>query len=196
MRVSEGDVIQRGRRKQGFTSCEGYFSCSRFSWQWRGFNLPDNLVQLGLRNVRSLYLGRSVIYEAIRLLTEKNGPLITGNFNKRKGDKTTWYALRDEDTADLVKKKPLYFRVEDAGLYGIPAAVLLTNLAYHINHNSQNAPGYRFQALSASRLAEILPFSRSTIQRALKHLIDEGVLLFRTTTDTTQPTDYHTIIHS
>src|ERR1017187_3118675 len=76
------------------------------------------------------YLGRSAIYEAIHRLTHNNGPLMVGNFNKRKGDKTNWYSFRFESTAELLKKKPLYFRVEDAALYGIPAAVLLNNLAY------------------------------------------------------------------
>ena len=51
-------------------------------------------------------------------------------------------------------------------------------------------PDFRFQALSPSKLAGVLPFSRSTIQRALKRLVDEGILLYRTTTDTTQPTEY------
>jgi predicted transcriptional regulator len=137
------------------------------------------------------YLGRSAVYEAIQRLTKKDGPLIVGNHNKRKGDRTNWYAFRDEETEQQLKKKLLYFKVEDASLYGIPAAVLLTNLAYHLNvKKREQVPGFRFKALSASRLAQILPFSRSTIQRALKLLVDEGVLLYRTTTDTTLPTEY------
>jgi hypothetical protein len=136
------------------------------------------------------YLGRSSMYEAIQRLTEKNGPLMVGHFNKRKGDKTNWYAFRNEDTAQLLKKKLLYFKVGDAELYGVPAAVLLNNLAYHINNQRRIMPNYRFQALSASKLADVLPFSRSTIQRALKRLVDEGILLYRTTVDTTQPTEY------
>jgi hypothetical protein len=75
------------------------------------------------------YLSRSAIYEAIQLLTTKNGPLVVGHFNKRRGDRTNWYAFKLESMADLIKKKPLYFRVEDAVLYGVPAAVLLNNLA-------------------------------------------------------------------
>jgi DNA-binding transcriptional regulator YhcF (GntR family) len=136
------------------------------------------------------YLGRSAIYEAIQRLTTKNGPLIVGHFNKRKGDRTNWYAFRHEITADLLKRKPLYFKVEDAVIYGVPAAVLLNNLAYHILKKRKEMPHFRFQALSASGLAAILPFSRSTIQRALKSLVEEGVLLYRTTTDTTLATEY------
>jgi len=136
------------------------------------------------------YLSRSAVYEAIQRLTLNNGPLITGNFNKRKKDRTTWYAFRDEDTANDLKKKLLYFKVQDAVNYGIPAAVILNNLAYHINHKRKETPDFRLQALSASKLADILPFSRSTIQRALKRVVDAGILNWRTTTDTTQPTEY------
>jgi hypothetical protein len=136
------------------------------------------------------YLGRSAIYEAIKRLTAKNGPLIVGHYNKRKGDRTNWYAFRDEDTETLLKKKPLYFKVDQATFHGIPAAVLLNNLAYHIKKERRELPNYRFQPLSSSSLASVLPFSRSTIQRALKLLVDEGVLIWRTTADTTQPTDY------
>lgn len=136
------------------------------------------------------YIGRSAIYDAIQRLTQNGGPLIIGHFNKRKNDRTNWYALRDEDTAKDLKKKPLYFRIEDAFNYGIPAAVILNNLAYHINHKRKETPDFRLQALSASKLADILPFSRSTIQRALKRLVDAGILNWRTNTDTTQPTEY------
>ena len=108
------------------------------------------------------YLGRSAIYDAIQRLTQTDGPLIVGNYNKRKGDRTNWYAFRDEDAAQLLKKKPLYFKVGDAELYGVPAAVLLNNLAYHINKKRKETPGFRIQALSASKLANVLPFSRST----------------------------------
>src|SRR5258705_10241920 len=58
------------------------------------------------------YLGRSAVYEAIQTLTKLDGPLIVGKFNKRKGDRTNWYALRDDTTDQLLKKKLLYFRVE------------------------------------------------------------------------------------
>jgi hypothetical protein len=136
------------------------------------------------------YLRRSAIYEAIRRLTAKDGLLVVGHFNKRKGDRTNWYAFRNESTADLLKKKPLYFKVEDAAIYGVPAAVLLNNLAYHIIKKRKEQPHFRLQSLSASSLAVILPFSRSTIQRALKLLVEEGVLLYCTTPDTTQPTQY------
>jgi hypothetical protein len=137
------------------------------------------------------YLGRSAVYEAIQLLSKDDGPLIIGHFNKMKGDKTNWYALRTGEIEKAVKKRPLYFKVEDAVNYGIPAAVLLNNLAYHINKKrKQGDLAYRFQPLSPSALADILPFSRSTIQRALKTLVQAGILVYRTTPDTTKATEY------
>lgn len=136
------------------------------------------------------YLGRSAIYEAIKLLSAKNGPLVVGHYNKRRGDRTNWYAFKLESMADLIKKKPVYFKVEDAVLHSIPAAVLLNNLAYWILKKRKTLPHFHCQALSASALAAILPFSRSTIQRALKSLVDDGVLLYRKTQDTTQATEY------
>jgi hypothetical protein len=114
----------------------------------------------------------------------------TVDHDKSLTPRTNWYAFKVESMAELLKKKPLYFRVEDAVLYGVPAAVLLNNLAYWIVKKRRDMPNFRCQALSASALADILPFSRSTIQRALKRLVDEGVLLYRKTPDTTQPTEY------
>ena len=137
------------------------------------------------------YLCRSAIYEAIKCLTNKNGPLVVGHYNQRKGDRTNWYAFRNESTAKLLNTKLLYFRVIDAECYGVAAAVILNNLAYWITKGRKENPNYRCHPLSPAKLSTILPFSRSTIQRALKRLAeDEGVLLYRRTPDTSLATEY------
>jgi hypothetical protein len=138
------------------------------------------------------YIGRTALFEAIKRLTGKNGPLIVGHFNKRKGDRTNWYAFRDESTAQLLEAKPLYFSVIDAVEHGLTEAIILTNLAYWINTNQKNNPYYRCHPLSPAKLATIWPFSRSTVQRALKKLVDDDRILFfrRDGTDTRKATEY------
>src|ERR1035441_8630385 len=64
------------------------------------------------------YLGRTAIHEAIQRLTSNNGPLVVGNYNKKCYDRTKWYAFRNVQTAQLLKKKPLYFKVLYASMYG------------------------------------------------------------------------------
>ena len=136
------------------------------------------------------YLGRTAVFEALQRLTRKDGPLITGNYNKKTYDRTKWYAFKDDDLAQLLGKEPRYFRVEAAEYYGVPEAVLLSNLAYQITENRKKNPNYRCHPMSPAKLAEIQPFSRSTIQRALKHLVEDKVLLNRSTTDTRLATEY------
>jgi DNA-binding transcriptional regulator YhcF (GntR family) len=138
------------------------------------------------------YIGRSAIYAAIKRLTSKNGPLITGNYNKKAYDRTTWYAFKDTNAAQYLKSKPLYFKVIDAVAFGIVEAVLLSNLAYWINTNQRKNPYYRCHPMSPTELATILPFSRSTIQRALNKLVNEDVVLLtrRDAHDTRKPIEY------
>ena len=109
------------------------------------------------------------------------GPLLIGNFNKRSYDRTRWYAFRDHQVQRRLQTEPLYFKVADAVAYGMTEAVILLNLAYWIGKNRQNQPNYQFHRLSPTTLAEHLPYTVSTLKRALKHLTDDNtrVLLVR-----------------
>ena len=136
------------------------------------------------------YLGCTAVFDALQRLTRKDGPLITGNYNKKKYDRTKWYAFKNNDLAQLLEKEPRYFRVEEAIFHGLAEAVLLSNLAYQITENRKKNPNYRCHPMSPAKLAEIQPFSRSAIQRALKNLVEDKVLLNRSTTDTRLATEY------
>ena len=127
------------------------------------------------------YLTRSSIHNALAKLSSNNGPLVVGNYNKRAYDRTTWYAFRDNQAQRYLQVEPVYFRVDDAANYGVVEAVLLMNLAYWIRQNRATNPDYQYHKLSPQDLAKHLPYTKSTIHRALKHLTEEGVgvLLFR-----------------
>jgi hypothetical protein len=81
--------------------------------------------------------------------------------------------------------EPVYFRVEDAEKHGVTEAILLMNLAYWIRTNRSTDPDYQFHEMSPHNLATVLPYSESTLKRALKHLTDEdvGVLIARRPSD-------------
>jgi hypothetical protein len=137
------------------------------------------------------YMSRTTVFEAIKRLTGKNGPLIAGNYNKKGYDRTKWYAFRNEGTSDSLTEKPLYYLVEDAVNYGVTKAVLLANLRYWIEENQRTMPGYRFHPVSALDLSEHLPFSRSTIQRALTDLVEvDGELISVKDLDKRNPSKY------
>ena len=74
------------------------------------------------------YLSQTAIFNARNTLTADNGPIIKGNFNRRRGDKTTWYSVHDERTLQVPEDDVLYFRVSDAVDYGVLEAILLQNL--------------------------------------------------------------------
>jgi DNA-binding MarR family transcriptional regulator len=125
------------------------------------------------------YLTRSSIHAALARLSASNGPLVVGNYNKRGYDRTNWYAFRDNQTQRYLQVEPVYFRVEDAEKYGVVEAVVLMNLAYWIRQNRTTKPDYQYHKLSPQDLAKHLPYTKSTIQRALKHLADSDARVLR-----------------
>ncbi len=125
------------------------------------------------------YLSRSAIHNTLEQLTTDNGPLITGNYNKRGYDRTTWYAFRNRDIERQLQLNPVYFKVADAVEYGLVEAILLNNLRHWILKHRETDPSYHRHKLSPQALAKHLPYTKSTIQRALKRLTetDPKVLL-------------------
>lgn len=136
------------------------------------------------------YLSKTAVYNAVQVLVGEDGVLETGNFNKWKRDKTTWYAFKDERTIQQLQAQPIYFKSCDAVAFGIPEAVLLTNIAYWITENRKKTPDYQFHQVSALKLAEHIPFSRSTIQRALDNLVAKRILVTRKPEDQRKPAEY------
>lgn len=58
----------------------------------------------------------------------KQGVLIPGNYNKKKYDRTIWYALADESAFVGVDKKPLPSRANGLALQGKPIPLINTDI--------------------------------------------------------------------
>ena len=123
------------------------------------------------------YLKRSTIHATLQKLSQENGPLVIGDYNKKGYDRTCWFAFRDDNFRKQAQStKPVYFQVEDAVKYGIVAAVLLGNLGHWIRENRKTDPQYTWHQILPGDLVEHLPFSKSTMQRALRELVTAKVL--------------------
>jgi hypothetical protein len=123
------------------------------------------------------YLKRSTIHATLQKLGKENGPLLIGEYNKKGYDRTNWFAFRDDNFRKQAQSsKPAYFQVEDAVKYGIVAAVLLANLVHWIRENRKQDPQYTWHQILPGDLVEHLPFSKSTMQRALRDLVKAKVL--------------------
>jgi len=126
------------------------------------------------------YIKRSTIHDTLKSLKDK-GVLRIGDFNKKGYDRTCWYAFEDDNVRKQAQSsEPAYFKVEDAVKYGIVAAVLLGNLEHWIRENRKEDPGYTWHQILPGELTKHLPFSKSTIQRALRMLVDKKVLRCKT----------------
>jgi hypothetical protein len=118
------------------------------------------------------YLRRATIHQAIQKLTAKNGLLITGDFNKKRYDRTKWYAFKDKEASKLASRNKVWFDIDDAFYLDITKAVLINLLAYTITEKRKDDPNYNAHPLSATELASFLPYGKSTIKRKLKALVD------------------------
>jgi hypothetical protein len=125
------------------------------------------------------YLSQTAIFNARKVLIANTGPLITGNYNKWKQDKTTWYAVRDDRTLQAPEDDLLYFRASEAVAYGILEAVILNNLRYWLEEKQKANPAYQYHRMSPRNLEAVFQqaFSDSSIRRALRHLVELGVLV-------------------
>ena len=116
------------------------------------------------------YFSRSGLDATLKKL-EQAKLLLVGNFNRRAGDRTQWYALRDTALMKAAMENLRYFSVEDAATYGLTEALLLSNIAYWVGRNRVANPGYTWHPVSAPTLAEVFPVSARTINRALAGLV-------------------------
>lgn len=77
-----------------------------------------------------------------------------------------------------------HFDVEDAMKYGVEKAVVLANIKFWLNHNKSKdlstvkRDGYYWMYNTAKDMSNVLPyFTQSKVQRLLKQLEDDGVLI-------------------
>lgn len=80
------------------------------------------------------------------------------------------------------KQSMHHFRVEDAVSYGVDKAVILSNLRFWLtkkrDSKTHSYDGYYWVYNTAKELAELFPyFTQSKVQRLLKQLEEDGVLL-------------------
>lgn len=137
------------------------------------------------------YLKRTAVYEALKVLTSDDGLLTTACHNKKSYDRTTWYAFRTKEAAKLAVSSPIYFKVQDAVVYDVAKAVLLANLRYWIDENRKTKSDYNLHAMSPTQLADLLPFSKATIQRKLNELVEvNGELVSVAALDGRDPAKY------
>lgn len=122
------------------------------------------------------YIHRATVHNVLAELTKPGGPLLKGNHNKHRYDRTGWYAFADYMVRKSVSLKPLYFSVKDAMTFGVVESVLLMNIAHWIKHNRKTNPDYTWHRMSGRGMTKHLPFSKWAINRALSHLFREGVL--------------------
>lgn len=82
------------------------------------------------------------------------------------------------------KKQMHYFDVEDAMQYGVEKAIILSNIRFWLNNNKNKDlsvvkhDGYYWMYNTAKDMSNVLPyFTQSKVQRLLKQLEDDGVLI-------------------
>jgi len=91
------------------------------------------------------------------------------------------------------------FDIDIACLYGINEAVLLNNIAFWVDKNKANKyncfEGRYWTFNSAKAYSELFPYmSDRTIQRVLKHLVDEGLIMTGNFSDDPRNrTNYYTL---
>ncbi len=150
-----------------------------------------------VKTSRHTHEGRKWFYESAKNLSQRIFPFIhektlsasfrrlanlgvifRGNFNKLKGDRTTWFSM-DQEWMDKVEKNIIYFRLGDAVKYGLCEAVLLRNLEYWLNEENNGDPASGWHVMRPTVLSRRLPFSLSTIRRALRSLTTAGAIIAR-----------------
>jgi hypothetical protein len=137
------------------------------------------------------YLKPTTVYNALCGLTGGDGLLVTGCYNKKGYDRTVWYAFRTGEAGRIADRRPIYFGVEEAIRYDVAKAVLLSNLRYWIGENRKECPNYQLHPMSPTQLADLLPYSKATIQRKLNELVNvDGELVSVAALDSRDPAKY------
>ncbi len=107
------------------------------------------------------------------LALESEGLIViekSGKFNGKKYDKKWWYRLTPDGRAAAMRRR-LRYQPDVASLLGLPKAVLLENVRYHLH--APQSPG--FVSLDPEELR--LPYVPKTLTRHIEELIDLGLIV-------------------
>lgn len=121
------------------------------------------------------YLSRTAINNAL-LRMIKRGVLKAHHRNYNAIDRTRHYYFATPALQTEASMDPIYFNVDEAILYGVPAALVLTNLRMRIQERVKRDPAMNVYRVSARKLEKYLPLKHSTITRALNALHEDGVI--------------------
>lgn len=124
------------------------------------------------------YLSRTAIADALTSLSPDVLTVVPTQ-NWRSTDHTRHYAFASLALQRSASEDPIYFQIADAEQYGMPCALLLTNLRMRIADERAHQRGSDTYRVSARGLTEHLPLTRSTISRALQRLKKTGVRMHR-----------------
>ena len=127
------------------------------------------------------YLSESGIHGIIQSQVDK-GNVTKGKFNKWPRDPTTWYSVPQTISARALEKKgKFWFDVPVAiKCSSVVAGTIYQNIRFHLlsylaeNPLFTHTPYYRVRKAS---LTKVLPWSLSTVKRALKNLRDEKLII-------------------
>lgn len=127
------------------------------------------------------YFSPSTISAQVKTLAEK-GLLEIGTYNPWKQDRTQWYYVTDE-VGEQVNDDLISFDANVAKEHGVLAAVLHYNLVHFIRLRVKRKVKAKAevkapqQVMSPKLLARLLPFCESAIKKALKKLVDAGLIV-------------------
>lgn len=124
------------------------------------------------------YLSRTAIADALTSLSPDVLTVVPTQ-NWRSTDHTRHYAFASLALQRSASEDPIYFQIAEAEQYGMPCALLLTNLRMRIADERAHQRGSDTYRVSARGLTEHLPLTRSTISRALQRLKKTGVRMHR-----------------
>jgi len=133
-------------------------------------------VRINLDHIKARYpyMGRSTVDENLLKLKEFGLCEIENKnreFNKPKYDRTRCYHV-PQAAINLTMEDPIYLDSTTAGEFKGVAAIIHNNFTSWVREHRKNNRE-EIVLLSPANLTELLPFSKSTIKRAIKDLIDE-----------------------
>ncbi len=120
------------------------------------------------------YLTRDDISVAMEMMVGK-GLLEISTDGKLPDSMKQWLCVPEKYWQEVNHDK-VWFRPFDASNYGIPAALLISNLESKLCKNIEAGTG-RTHPLDSKLLSEVLPLSRTAINATLMELVEQGVLV-------------------